>query len=83
MTPQELITYFRTPTNAARALRIKAPSIYGWIEAGEIPIDRQCQAEVITSGALRADRQKLGMQPAAPEPQQQAAYALRRRQMGG
>lgn len=82
MSPKDLIDYFRSPTAVARALGIKPPSVYGWMSNGRVPIDRQCQAEIVTAGALRADRTELGMQPAASGPtQQQAAHQPRRGQM--
>lgn len=37
------------------------PTIHGWIAAGEIPIDRQCQIEIVTEGALKADRDESGL----------------------
>ena len=61
MTPHSLISHFDSVADAARALKLSAPTIHGWIAAGEIPIDRQCQIEIVTAGALRADRDERGM----------------------
>lgn len=65
MSPQQLVEYFGGEdggiASAARALKLAAPSIHGWIDKGEIPIDRQCQIEIVTGGALRADRDETGM----------------------
>jgi hypothetical protein len=66
MTPDELIAHFGGTAGggvsaAARALKLAPPSIHGWIDAGEIPIDRQCQIELVTDGALKADRDEHGM----------------------
>lgn len=65
MTPQDLLRHFKTITAAAEALQIKPPSISEWVKNDSIPIDRQCQVEVITDGALRADRTKLSNGAAA------------------
>lgn len=78
MTPQAVVEHFGTIAAAARALDIKGPSISGWIANGEIPIDRQCQIEVITGGRLVADREALNM--VTPE-RQQAAGSSRNGQM--
>lgn len=67
MTPQDLIDHFKTAAAAARALKLKPPSISEWVLKGEIPIDRQCQLEIITGGALTADRELLPTIPAGPE----------------
>lgn len=65
MTPQEVIEHFGTVAAAARALKLKGPSLYGWISDGRIPIDRQCHIEIVTRGALRADRAELNIEGAA------------------
>lgn len=60
MRPENLISHFGSIANAARALQVSAPTIHGWIDAKEIPIGRQCQIEILTDGALRADRDEHG-----------------------
>lgn len=77
MSPQELIEHFGGmdgggPAAAARALKLAAPSVYGWVEAGAIPIDRQCQIELVTDGALKADRDEHGM-PVKRDPRARTA----------
>lgn len=67
MTPQALLDHFKTAAAAARALKLKQPSISEWIEKGAIPIDRQCQIEIITGGALIADRALLPEIPVGAE----------------
>lgn len=67
MTPQDIIEHFGTIAAAARALDIKGPSISGWVSNGEVPIDRQCQIEVVTGGRLMADRGKLNIAETAPQ----------------
>ncbi len=59
MTTDEALQFFGTAAALARTLKIKPPSVSEWIADGEIPIGRQCQLEIITDGALRADRAKL------------------------
>lgn len=43
----------------ADALGIGRAAVYQW--GDEPPIDRQCQIEVMTSGALIADREKVNV----------------------
>jgi DNA-binding transcriptional regulator YdaS (Cro superfamily) len=59
MTTDEALTFFGTGAALARALKIKPPSVSEWVTEGVIPIGRQCQIEIITDGALRADRSEL------------------------
>lgn len=56
MTPDELIAHFGGLSAAARALGVKPPSVSEWKAAGRVPRVRQYQIEVVTDGALRADR---------------------------
>ena len=55
MNYSDLISHFGTQSKAARALGIKPPSVHEWQENG-IPETRQYQIEVLTNGALKADR---------------------------
>lgn len=55
MTYDELIAFYRTQKAAAEALGLSQPSLDGWKKAG-IPPPRQAQYELLTDGALRADR---------------------------
>lgn len=61
MTPQQVIDHYGTVASAARAINIKGPSFYGWMKDGRIPIDRQCQYEVVSGGKLIADRNELSV----------------------
>lgn len=54
----DAIQHFGNKARLARALGIGRASVSEW---RDIPIDRQCQIEVITAGALRADRSKLAI----------------------
>jgi len=55
MTYTELIQHYGSQAAAARALDIKPPSVAEWKEEG-IPLPRQAQYELLTGGALKADR---------------------------
>lgn len=56
MTYDQIITYFGNAANAARALGITTASVAGWRKRDEVPIGRQYQVEVMSSGKLVADR---------------------------
>lgn len=56
MTKQEAVNHFGTQAALARALGIKKAAVSEW---SEIPIGRQCQIEILTSGMLVADRGRL------------------------
>lgn len=55
MTPDDLLSFFGSKAEIARALGVKPPSVGEWFDSGEIPEVRQYQAEVATAGKLRAD----------------------------
>jgi hypothetical protein len=57
MKKTDAIRHFGSQAALARALGIKRASVHSWGE--EIPLDRQCQLEVVTDGKLRADRALL------------------------
>jgi len=59
MTPKDVIDYFGGQTSTALALGIKPHSVFGWIEAGEVPECRQYQIEMATGGKLRASKPAL------------------------
>ncbi len=61
MSPESLVAHFKSIAEGARLLKVSPPTIHGWIAAGEIPIDRQCQIEIVTEGALKADRDESGL----------------------
>ena len=56
MKKQDAVNYFGTQAALARALGIGKASVNQWVE---IPLDRQCQIEIVTDGALKADRHLL------------------------
>jgi len=53
MTTSEAIAHYGSAQKLAEALCIHRQSVYKWGDTP--PIDRQCEIEVRTSGALRAD----------------------------
>lgn len=67
MTYVDLIAHYGTQRAAADALGIKAPSVAEWKEKG-IPLPRQAQYEILTDGALKAERPEP-----RPAPEQAAA----------
>ena len=62
MSPKQVIEHFGGIPKTAQALGLKPPSIYDWLETGEVPEARQYQIEMATSGALRADKPALRVQ---------------------
>lgn len=56
MEPDALISFFGGVNATARALGVKPPSVSEWRAVGRVPHVRQYQVEVLTDGALRADR---------------------------
>lgn len=67
MTPSQAIAYFGSKSALAAALQISHSAVYKWEKHGSIPLDRQSEIEVRTSGALRADipNDERGIAPAA------------------
>lgn len=70
MTYQELVEHFGSPGQACRALGIARQVLHDWKRRG-IPWLRQCEIEVTSGGALKAERPT----PEAAEQQQQEAAA--------
>ena len=66
MSPQELITHFRTQAAAAKALGCAQSTVAEWCSDGTIPEGRQYQIELATAGALVADKPALREPMAAP-----------------
>ena len=56
MTPNDLLEYFGSKAEIARAIGIEPPSITDWFKDGEVPEVRQYQIELATDGALRASK---------------------------
>jgi len=65
MNPKQVIEHFGGIPRVAEALGLKAPTIYDWIEAGEVPEARQYQIEMASNGMLRADKPALRTQETA------------------
>jgi hypothetical protein len=63
MTKEQAIAYFGSGAELARVLGCSRQSVHGW---REVPLGRQFQIEVLTDGALRAERS------AAPKRQEAA-----------
>ena len=55
MTFKELVEHFGSQAAAARALGLKPPSVSEWRRGG-VPLPRQAQYEILTGGALKAER---------------------------
>jgi len=56
MKKQDAVSYFGSQAALARALGIGKASVGQW---RDVPLDRQCQIEIITDGKLKADRHLL------------------------
>lgn len=56
MTYKQLVKHFGSQAAAARALGLKPPSVSVWQHKG-VPLPRQAQYELLTDGALKAERQ--------------------------
>jgi transcriptional repressor of cell division inhibition gene dicB len=69
MTTDDAVSHFKSGAALARALGIHRSAIGQW--GADPPIDRQCQIEVITGGALKADRELLRI--AGDKPSEDAA----------
>ena len=65
MNAKQVVEHFGSPALAAKSLGLAAPTIYDWLESGEVPEARQYQIEIATNGALRADKPALRIQAAA------------------
>jgi DNA-binding transcriptional regulator YdaS (Cro superfamily) len=61
MLTRDAIVHFGSQAALARALGITQPSVAGWGDV--VPLGRQYQLEVITSGALRAARDAASSTP--------------------
>lgn len=56
MLTQDLLAHFGSGPKAAEALGITPSAIYQWGDF--VPLNRQYQIEVLTGGALKADRKE-------------------------
>lgn len=61
MTLDQVFVYFGAPSQEALAKQIGVSqgAISQWKKAGEIPVFRQIQIEMLTSGELKADRRAI------------------------
>ncbi len=57
MTFDDLIEHYGSQIGAAKALGLNRQTVHAWKKYG-IPEPRQYQIEVVTSGALRAERRE-------------------------
>lgn len=55
MTTSQVIGFFGSRLKAANALGISSESIRKWLVNGRIPYGRQCEIEILTKGALKAE----------------------------
>ena len=55
MTPKNLIEHYGSQVAAARARNLDKQLIHSWIKRGSIPLAQQCEYEVVSGGALKAD----------------------------
>lgn len=67
MAPQEVFDYYGGKQATADRLQISYQAVQQWDDKGRVPMGRQYEIEIDTSGALRADR------PAISDPEQNAA----------
>lgn len=56
MSPQELLSEWPSQAEIARVLGVKPPSVAEWFENNAVPEGRQYQAELASSGRLKADK---------------------------
>jgi len=56
MTPNDLLTEWRTKAEIARVLGVEPPSVSEWFEKGEVPEGRQYQIQLASGGRLKADK---------------------------
>ena len=59
MTPKDVLSFFKTQANIARAVGCRQASVAEWFQAGAVPDGRQYQIELATKGKLRASRPAL------------------------
>lgn len=56
MTYKQFIKYFKTQTAGGAALDVTQPTVANWKARGKIPALQQLRIELLTGGALKADR---------------------------
>lgn len=55
MTPDDLLTHYRSQAAAAAAIGRNRQTINEWFKAGKLPLDAQVAWEVDSGGKVRAD----------------------------
>lgn len=55
MSPQELLSHYRTKVAIAEAGGVERQVVQGWFDRGRVPLDQQTKYEVHTDGVLKAD----------------------------
>ncbi len=53
MKPKQVVEYFGTQENTAKALGVTQQSVAAWVKLGKVPKLRQYQIEKITKGKLK------------------------------
>ena len=56
MKASEVIEYFGSQTEAAKAIEVSIPSVWAWVANDSVPMLRQYQIEIMTKGKLKADK---------------------------
>ncbi len=59
MTPENVIEYFGTQVEAAKALNVTRQIVSYWLREQRIPIKTQALIQLQTGGKLRADKTEL------------------------
>lgn len=58
MTFSEVMSFYdHKQTNIARALGLHKQVIFRWRKANKVPFDKQCVIEILTQGALKANKE--------------------------
>ena len=53
MKPKQVVEYFGTQENTAKALGVTQQSVAAWVKLGKVPELRQYQIEKVTSGKFK------------------------------
>lgn len=55
VTYDDLISHYKTESDAARAIDVPRQTVHRWKKAGVVPLEQQVKYEVASNGNLRAD----------------------------